>query len=162
MVESRRISNSSKLSHMALLPASMKRIGWKTAEKSGNTVFPIITLWKLSVAMETRVLVRSCQNLSQHFPLPNYASGKIWLQSTRWSLRYWCLKVFTDEGRMHGRTVGRRLDCFSISSPLSFRLRWAKIKLQLTNDKTNHHVDLTNIYTLFISLQIYFLKAKFC
>ena len=25
--------------------------------KSGNTVFSIITLWKLSVAMETRVLI---------------------------------------------------------------------------------------------------------
>ena len=55
----RRIWNSSDLSCMSLLPASMKRIGWKTAEKSGDTVSPIITLRELSVAMETRVLIRS-------------------------------------------------------------------------------------------------------
>ena len=27
--------------------------------KSGHKIFPIITLWELSVAMETRVLIRS-------------------------------------------------------------------------------------------------------
>ena len=31
----------------------------KTAEKSGDPVFSIIILWELSVAMETRVLIRS-------------------------------------------------------------------------------------------------------
>ena len=114
-----RISNSSKLSCMLSLPANMKRIRSRTAqkkwryhfshykpmgiffrlsraansavggpikpkfelaralrhvfvtwkyekelkknsrEKNGDTVFTIITLWELSVAMETRVLIRS-------------------------------------------------------------------------------------------------------
>ena len=119
MVVSGRISNSSKLSCMLSLPANMKRIRSRTAQKkwrhhfshykpmgifsdfqgqltphswwsnqaeirtcpsshaclrylqvrigsdekqqrkSGDTVFTIITLWELSVAMETRVLIRS-------------------------------------------------------------------------------------------------------
>ena len=31
----------------------------KEPRKSGNTVFPIKTLWELSVAKETRILIRS-------------------------------------------------------------------------------------------------------
>ena len=37
-------------------------------EKSGNTVFPIITLWELTVAMETRVLIRSGSKPNAAFP----------------------------------------------------------------------------------------------
>ena len=59
VVQSGRNSNSSELSCMLSLPASMKRIGRKQPRKSGDTVFSIITLWELSVAMETRVLIRS-------------------------------------------------------------------------------------------------------
>ena len=36
-----------------LITCKYKMIGSKTAEK--NTIYPIITLWELSVAMETRV-----------------------------------------------------------------------------------------------------------
>ena len=60
VVQSGRNSNSSEVSCMSSLPASIKRIGWKKSlRKSGDTVFTIITLWELSVAMETRVLIRS-------------------------------------------------------------------------------------------------------
>ena len=42
------------------------------------TIFsPIVTLWDLSVAMETRVLIRSGTILLQPFPHPNDASAKI-------------------------------------------------------------------------------------
>ena len=41
-------------------------------------VFPIVSLWELSVAMETRVLIRPGQNLMQPFPLLNDALDKIW------------------------------------------------------------------------------------
>ena len=44
------IWNSSELSCMSSLPASMEKDRIKTAEKNGNTVFSIITL---AVAMET-------------------------------------------------------------------------------------------------------------
>ena len=87
VVGSGRNSNSSKLSCMLSLPASMKRIRSRKAEKkwrhcfshykpmgifsdaqgqltpqsmvqSGRDIFfSIITLWELSVAMETRVLI---------------------------------------------------------------------------------------------------------
>ena len=38
---------------MSSLHASIKRIGSKATEKSGDTIFPIISQWGLSVAMET-------------------------------------------------------------------------------------------------------------
>ena len=51
VVQSSRNSNSSELSCMSSLPASMKRIRQKKQpRKSGDTIFPIITL---SVTMET-------------------------------------------------------------------------------------------------------------
>ena len=52
------------------------------------------------------------QNQMQPFPQPNDASDKIWFWSTHWFQRYSCLKVWT-----HGRTDGRRLDWYTISSP---------------------------------------------
>ena len=45
VVGSSLISNSSKLSCMLSLPASMKRIRSRKDEKSGDIVFPIISLW---------------------------------------------------------------------------------------------------------------------
>ena len=149
VVGSSRISNSSNLSCMISLSASMKRIRSRTAEnkwrhrfsncrpmgiffgrsreansavggpirlvrallyvimtcnyqkdwmkngrgKSGDIVFSIITLWELSVAMETRVLIRSGPKPNAAFPPSNDASDKIWLRSTHWSQRYSCLKV---------------------------------------------------------------------
>ena len=38
---------------------------------------PIITLWELSVAMESRVAIRSGPKSNAAFPLPNDASDKI-------------------------------------------------------------------------------------
>ena len=45
VVRSSQISNSSKLSCMLSLPASMKRIRSRTAEKKWRHLFPIISLW---------------------------------------------------------------------------------------------------------------------
>ena len=80
VVGSGRISNSCKLLCMSQLPASIKRIRSKQPRKRDDALFPIITLWELSVAMETRVLIWSDQhqNLMQPFPHPNDASDKIW------------------------------------------------------------------------------------
>ena len=90
-----RISNSCKLLCMSLLPASMKRIRSKTAEKMWWRPFPhynpMGAIWS-----------DLHQNLMQPFPHPNDASDKIWLQSACWSRRYSCLKVWT-----HGRTAAR-------------------------------------------------------
>ena len=70
VVRAGRNSNLSELSCMSSLAASMKRIGRKTAEKSGDNVFSIKTLCELSVAMETRVLIRSGPKPDLAFPSP--------------------------------------------------------------------------------------------
>ena len=57
LVRSCRISNPFKMLWLFMLPARIKKIQSKM--KHGHKVFPIITLWELSVAMETRVLVQS-------------------------------------------------------------------------------------------------------
>ena len=70
VVESGQISNSSKLSCMSLLPASTKGSDQKHSRKCDDAGFPIITLWELSVAMETRVLIRSGSKPTEAFPPP--------------------------------------------------------------------------------------------
>ena len=58
-------------------------------------VFPIITLWELSVTMETRVQMGSDPKHYAAFTHPNNASDKIWLQSAHRLPRYSCLKMWT-------------------------------------------------------------------
>ena len=77
LVRSGRISNSFELLWMYSLPASMKRIRSKMKALEWSQLFPIITLWELSVAMETRVPIRSGQHQLQLFPHPSDASDKI-------------------------------------------------------------------------------------
>ena len=72
-----RTLNSSKLLCMSSLPASMKRIRSKQLRKRDNTVSPIISLCELSIAMKTRVLIRSGPKPNAGFPYPNDVSDKI-------------------------------------------------------------------------------------
>ena len=62
------------------------------------TIFsPIITLWELSVAMDTRVPIRSSPKPNAWpFPHPNNGSIKILLRLTHWLQRYSTLKMSTD------------------------------------------------------------------
>ena len=53
------ISNPSKILWLSSLPARIKKNQSKSKELEWSKCFPIITLWELSVAMETRVLIRS-------------------------------------------------------------------------------------------------------
>ena len=57
----------------------------KPLRNCDDAVFPIITLWELSVAMESRVLTRSGPKPEAAFPHPNDASDKIWLRLACWS-----------------------------------------------------------------------------
>ena len=66
VVRSGRNLNSSEILCMSSLPASIKRI----ETKGGDIVFPIISQWELSVAMETRVLIQSAPNPYAAFPPP--------------------------------------------------------------------------------------------
>ena len=62
----------------------------------------------------------------QSIPHPNDASDKIWLRLAHWLRRYSSLKMFTDaqtNGLTDALTDGRRIDRYTISSPLSLRLR---------------------------------------
>ena len=75
VVQSGRNSNSSELSCMSSLAVSMTRIGWKTAEKKWRHHFLIIIIWELSVAMETRVLIRSGPKLHAAFSPTQWCFG---------------------------------------------------------------------------------------
>ena len=55
---------------MSSLPASIKRIGREQIRKGGDTIFPIVSQWGLSVAMDTRVLIQSASNHYAAFPHP--------------------------------------------------------------------------------------------
>ena len=48
----------------------LKGLDQKQPEKGGDIIFPIISQWGLSVAMETRVLIQSAPKLMQPFPPP--------------------------------------------------------------------------------------------
>ena len=56
------------------------------------------------------------------FPQPTEAPPKIWLQLAQWLLRR-CVKMLTDNVR--------RMPTYTISSPMSLRLMWAKKKTVL-------------------------------
>ena len=49
---------------------NMKALGLVVSEKKILYVFPIVSLWELFVAMETRVLIRPCLKPNKTFPLP--------------------------------------------------------------------------------------------
>ena len=97
---------------------NMKALGLVVSEKKIFLyVFLIVSLWELSVAMETRVLIRpDPKPNTKPFPLLNDAVDKIWSRLALLSLRYSSLKMCTDAGT-DARTDGRRLDYYTISSP---------------------------------------------
>ena len=70
VVRSGRNSNSSEILYMSSLPASIKISDKKQLRKGGDTIFPIISQWGLSVAMDTRVLIQSASKHYAAFPQP--------------------------------------------------------------------------------------------
>ena len=61
------------------------------------------------------------QNWMHPFPLPKDVTDKIWLKLANWSWRYFCSKVWTDNGR---------------TMEPCLRLRWDKHMLMKTNAQT--------------------------
>ena len=118
------IYNPSEILWLYLLPARMKKNQFKMEELENSKDFPIITLWELSVAMETRVLIRSGPKPYAAFPPPNDAPDEIWFQSSCWSQRYSCFKVWT-----HAQMGGQLLESHPISSPGAEELKMS-IKLE--------------------------------
>ena len=68
LVRSGRISNSFEMLWMFLLPASMKKIQSKMKALEWSQHFPHYNPWELSVAMDTRVLIRSGPKPNASFP----------------------------------------------------------------------------------------------
>ena len=68
LVRSGRISKLSEMLWMFSLPASMKKIRSKLKALEWTQHFPIIPLWELSVAMDTRVPIRSGTKPNAAFP----------------------------------------------------------------------------------------------
>ena len=68
---------SSDILCMSSLPASIKGSNQKQPKKGGDIIFPIISQWRLSVAMETRVLIQSAPKPYAAVPHPNDATPKI-------------------------------------------------------------------------------------
>ena len=57
------------------------------------------------------------------FPRPKESPYEILVQLAQWFQRRRCLKMLTDGQTMDGRTDGRRSHWYTISSPMSLRLR---------------------------------------
>ena len=70
LVRSGRISNSSEILWMFSLPASMKKIRSKMKAIECSQHFPHYNPWELSVAMDTRVPIRSGPKPNAAFPPP--------------------------------------------------------------------------------------------
>ena len=105
LVRSGRISNSSGMLWMFSLPASMQKIRSKMKALE----------WTHFPRYNPMGAIR-CPKPNAAFPHPNDGSDKISLRFAHWLRRYSSLKMFT-HGRMQGRTHGRRIDRYTISSP---------------------------------------------
>ena len=96
LVRSSRISNSSEMLWMFLLPASMKMIRSKMKALQCSQHFPHYNpfgRYPLPWTLECRFDLD--QNLMQPFPNPNDGSDKISLRLAHWLRRYSSLKMFT-------------------------------------------------------------------
>ena len=122
MVRSCRISNQSELLWLSSLPARIKKNQLKMKELEWSQGFTIKTQWELSVAMETRVLIRSSQKPYAVNPLPQWCS--------RWNLITICQLVLRDidvwKCGLTERRTPARVPYYKL--PLSLRLWWAQKK----------------------------------
>ena len=135
LVRSGRILTSSEMLCVVSLPTSMKNIRSKMKVLECSQHFPRYNpsrSYLLSRKPEFQSYL--VQNLIQAIPHPNDASDKIWLNLACCLRRYSCLKVWTHrltdrhtEGQTPARMVYYKLDLYTISSPMSLRLRWDKI-----------------------------------
>ena len=94
-------------------------MGLLVSEKKIFLVFPIVSLWDLSVAMETTILIQSA-------PKPNAINPPTQLWFTL-NLRL-ASEIFFFEIVDGRRTDGRRMPAYPISSPVSLWLRSAKLE----------------------------------
>ena len=121
LVRSGRISNSSEMLWMFSLPARMKKIRSKMKALECSQHFP-----HYNPMGAIRCHRHQSSDPIWPFSHPNDGSDKISLRLAHWLRRYSSLKMFTDTHtarQTHSQTHRRRLDWYTISSPLSLRLR---------------------------------------
>ena len=123
LVRSGRISNSSEIVCMFLLPASMKKIRSKMKALEWSQHFPHYNHMG-AIRCHGHQSFESIwpKTLCSLSPHPNDGSDKISLRLAHWLRRYSSLKMSTDT-QPDTQTHRLRLDWYTISSPLSLRLR---------------------------------------
>ena len=104
---------------------NIKAVGLVVSEKKIFLVFPIVSLWDLSVAMETTILIQSA-------PKPNAINPptQLWFTLNLIKIGLLASEIFFFEIVDGRRTTdddddddGRRMPAYPISSPVSLRLR---------------------------------------
>ena len=104
-------------------------MGLVVSEKKILLVFPIVSLWDLSVAMETTILIQSA-------PKPNAINPptQLWFTLNLIKIGLLASEIFffeivdgrrrtTDDDDDDDDDDGRRMPAYPISSPVSLRLR---------------------------------------
>ena len=118
VVQSGRNSNLSELSCMLSLPASMKRIGWKTAEKKWRHRFlhynPMGAFCCHGNQSSDPIWPKTICSLS---PNPMMLQIKFGCDRPTGCRHIHVWKCEHTDARTDGRTDGRRLDWYTISSP---------------------------------------------
>ena len=84
MVRSGPKSNTFKILWLSSYRQVWRRSDQKWSRYPPNNIFPIISLWALSVSVETRGLIRSAPKHYAAFPRLNDAPYKIWIGLTNW------------------------------------------------------------------------------
>ena len=125
-VQSCQISNPFEILWLSSLPARIKKNQSKMKELEWSKIFPIITLWELSVAMETRVLIRSSRKPNTINPPPQWCSW--WNLIMIGQLVSEIIMFESVDARTNRRTDGRRLESHTISSPWAFGSGELKMK----------------------------------
>ena len=150
LVGSCRISNPFEILWLDLLPARIKKNKSRMKELEWSQDFPLITLWELSVAMETRVLIRSSRKPNAVNPLSQWC---FWWNLIMIGRLVSEILMFES---LNGCREGRRLESHTISSSWAFGSGELKIGSFII---LGPHYSLFIIFWL-ISFTIYYKKRS--
>ena len=121
-------------------------------KKGGDIIFPIISQWGLSVAMETRVFIQSAPKPYIAFPHPNDAAHKIWSRLANWLQRYSSSKVWNFR---HSRASNSKMSGL-IRPKIKLDRAFMPVLLMMIRSKMNelawrHHFPIISLWEFFRS-----------